>query len=69
MYTMKLQTFSYQPEVVDNPRIVEQTNAQKKRGRFSTMFTLHALMNRAGVKHENSHTLTCFGYIKTKDRF
>ena len=48
---------------------VEPSNQEKKRRRFGTMFTLHALLNRAGVDHENKHTLTCMGYVKTKDRF
>lgn len=48
---------------------IEPTNAEKKRSRFGTMFALHALLNRAGVDHENKHTLTCMGYIKSKDRF
>lgn len=49
--------------------IVEPTLAQKKRARFGTMFTLHQLLNRAGVKHENADTLICSGYMKTRDRF
>lgn len=47
----------------------EPTEAQKKRARFGTMFTLHALFNRAGIRHENEHTLICSGYVKTRDRF
>jgi len=49
--------------------VVEPTEAQKKRVRFGTMFTLHQMLNRAGVKHENADTLICSGYVKTKDRF
>lgn len=47
----------------------EPTVAQKKRSRFSTMFTLHQMLNRAGVQHENKNSLICSGYIKSKDRF
>lgn len=47
----------------------EPTEAQKKRAQFGSMFTLHALFNQAGIRHENEHTLTCSGYVKTRDRF
>lgn len=50
-------------------KIRKPSDAEKKRRRFGTMFTLHALLNRAGVDHENKHTLTCMGYVKTKDCF
>jgi len=50
-------------------KVVEPTEAEKKRRRFGTMFMLHALLNRAGIDHENKHTLICSGYVKTKDRF
>ena len=46
----------------------EPTNAEKKRQFFGVMYTLHALMNRANIKHENSHTMTCMGY-KSSERF
>lgn len=66
--TLQLQMFHkqeyYFPEEVREP-----TEAEKKRSRFGSMFTLHALMNRAGIKHENDMTLKCSGYIKTKERF
>lgn len=47
----------------------EPTEAEKKRSRFGSMFMLHQMLNRAGVKHENAGTLICSGYRKTKDRF
>ena len=62
--------FEFAPiEKIWTGKIVEPTEAQKKRDRFGTMFMLHALLNRAGVDHENKHTLICSGYVKTKDRF
>ena len=56
-YTYKTEKFSERPE---------PTEAEKKRSHFGVMFTLHALLNRAGVDHENKHTLTCMGYVKQK---
>jgi len=50
-------------------KVAPPTEQQKKRRRFGTMFMLHALMNNAGIDHENKHTLICSGYVKTKERF
>lgn len=47
----------------------EKTDAEKKRDRFGTMFTLHQMLNRAGVSHENADSLPCSGYVRTKRRF
>lgn len=61
--------FEFACEKVWLGAVAEPTEAEKKRQRFGTMFTLHALLSRAGVDHENKHTLICSGYVKTKDRF
>lgn len=65
-YTLTAAVECHEPRFWIDP---EQTPAEKKRMYFGNMFTLHALLNRAGVDHENKDTLTCSGYKKSKERF
>ena len=65
-YTLSAAVEYYEPRFWIDP---EQTPAEKKRMYFGNMFTLHALLNRAGVDHENKDTLACSGYKKSKERF